>query len=163
MKAEILVLGVGNPLLGDEGLGPQVIHELQGAYRFPPEVRLLDGGTAGLSLLSEVTAVQRLLVVDAVQTGAAPGTIVLLEENALRGARRILIGPHEIGVQELLAAARFHGGPRETVLFGIEPERMELALGLSSSVAKSLPKLMAAVIQRLASWGVEARPTLGRV
>jgi hydrogenase maturation protease len=163
MKAEILVLGVGNPLLGDEGLGPQVIHELQGAYRFPPEVRLLDGGTAGLSLLSEVTAVQRLLVVDAVQTGAAPGTIVSLEENALRGARRILIGPHEIGVQELLAAARFHGGPRETVLFGIEPERMELALGLSSSVAKSLPKLMAAVMQRLASWGVEARPTLGKV
>jgi hydrogenase maturation protease len=148
--------------LGDEGLGPQAIHELERAYRFPPAVRFLDGGTAGLSLLSEVTAVEKLLVVDAVQTGAVPGTVVSLDEIALDGSHRSLMGPHEIGVRELLAAARFHGGPKETVLLGIEPEKLELGLGLSPSVAKSLPKLMGAVIERLASWGVKARPTLGR-
>ena len=162
MSARILVLGVGNPLLGDEGLGPQAIHELLGAYSFPPEVRLLDGGTAGLSLLSEITAVDKLLVVDAVQTGAAPGTVVSLDGSALNRARRGLMGPHDIGVQELVTTARLHGGATETVLFGIEPEKLELGLGLSPSVAKSLPKLMGAVIERLASWGVKARPTLGR-
>jgi hydrogenase maturation protease len=159
MRTGILVLGVGNPLLGDEGLGLQAIHDLERTYQFPPEVRFLDGGTAGLSLLPEVTAAERLLVVDALETGAVPGTVVSLDESAFSGARRSPMGPHEIGVQELLAAARFHGGPKETVLLGIVPERMELGVGLSSSVAKSLPDLMAAVMDRLASWGVEARPT----
>jgi hydrogenase maturation protease len=162
MSARILVLGVGNPLLGDEGLGPQTIHELSSAYSFPPDVRLLDGGTAGLSLLSEIAAVEKLLVVDAVQTGAAPGTVVSLDGSALDRDRRGLMGPHDIGVRELVTTARLYGGPTETMLLGIEPETLGLGLGLSAPVAKSLPKLMGAVIEQLASWGVEARPTLGR-
>lgn len=154
MSAGVLVLGVGNPLLGDEGLGPRVIAELDRLYRFPSEVRLLDGGTGGLSLLAEVTAVEKLLVVDALRTGADPGKVVSLEGDSLRAAYRSVVGPHDIGVGELLAAARFHGGPKEIVLFGIEPETLELRVGLSATMSNALPKLVAEVMKQLDRWGV---------
>ena len=158
MTSTVLVLGVGNLLLGDEGLGPRAIAELERVYRFPPAVRVLDGGTAGLSLLSEVTAVEKLVVLDAVQAGVNPGSVVAMEGKALRAAYRIAMGPHDVGLGELLAAARFHGGPKEIVLFGIEPETTELGWGLSPSVVKALPKLLAEVMRQLDAWGVGGRP-----
>jgi len=154
MSSGVLVLGVGNLLLSDEGLGPRVIAELDRLYRFPPPVRLLDGGTGGLSLLAEVTAVEKLLVVDALRTGADPGSVVSLEGDVLRAAYRKVMGPHDVGVGELLAAARFHGGPTEIVLFGIEPETIELRVGLSATVSNALPKLVAEVMKQLDQWRV---------
>jgi hydrogenase maturation protease len=157
MRASILVLGVGNPLLGDEGVGPCAIDELERGYVLPQDVRILDGGAPGLSLLGEITRADRLVLLDAVQTGARPGTVVTMEGESLFSGPDCRLSPHQIGLGDVIAAARLQGGPQEVVLFGIEPERMELGLGLSSPVAGALPKLVETVIQQLGRWGVAVR------
>src|SRR5210317_308109 len=77
----ILVLGLGNILIQDEGIGVRVIEQLQRDYEFPAEVEVLDGGTAGMALYEHIVDRSHVIVVDAVKTGRSPGTLVKLEDE----------------------------------------------------------------------------------
>ena len=77
----VLVLGLGNLLMQDEGIGVRVVQQLQHDYQFPPQVELLDGGTAGMALYEHIVDRSHVIVIDAVQTGRAPGTLVKLEND----------------------------------------------------------------------------------
>ncbi len=119
-----LVLGLGNILLRDEGVGVRVIERLQALYDFPPEVQVLDGGTMALDLLPYVEDSARLLVIDALEMGAAPGTIARLEGNEVPAFLSIKISPHQMGLADILAAARLRDlYPQELVLWGVQPGR----------------------------------------
>lgn len=157
MSAPILVLGVGNPLLADEGLGPRAVEELSRRYRFSPEIALLDGGTAGFSLLPRILEAERLLVLDAIQAGEPPGTVFTLDGDTLPPARGGKLSPHQIGLAEVLALARVQGGPAEVVVLGVEPKSLNLGIGLSPPVARALERLVEAAIEQLARWGVQAK------
>lgn len=154
MSETIVVLGVGNLLLQDEGVGARAVDELARLYSFPAEVRLIEGGTAGLSLLADITHADRLLVLDAVQTGRQPGTVVRLDGRSIPAAIFGKVSAHQIGLGDILAAARLHGGPSETVVLGVEPERTGLGVELSPSVRRALPKVVDAAIGQLERWGV---------
>jgi hydrogenase maturation protease len=156
VKAPILVLGVGNPLLGDEGVGPRAIEELSRRFRFSPEIDLLDGGTAGLSLLPRILEAERLLVLDAIQAGEPPGSLLALDGKGLASGKGAKLSPHQVGLGEVLALTRFRGGPREVVVMGVEPETLNLQIGLSPKVAAALEKLIRAAVEQLALWGVRA-------
>ncbi len=159
MSPRTLVLGLGNVLLRDEGLGVRVADALRRRFAFPPDVAVLDGGTLGLDLLPQLDGVERLLLVDAVTRGGAPGEIVRLEGDAVPGALDIKVSPHQVGVADLLAAARLLGtAPRHVVLWGMEPARLEPGTGFSPSVRQALPRLEAAVLGELRGWGVAATP-----
>lgn len=137
----ILVLGVGNVLLGDDGVGPRLVREVQGLYADVSAVECVDGGTQGLALLGYFAGREALVILDAFSDGRSPGEVSVLEGPTLLdfGAPRSTTA-HEGNAGELLATAQLLGElPKRVFLVGIEPERVQTELGLSDSVAKAFP------------------------
>jgi hydrogenase maturation protease len=151
-----LVLGLGNILLRDEGVGVRVIERLQALYDFPPEVQVLDGGTMALDLLPYVEDAARLLVIDALEMGAAPGTIARLEGNEVPAFLSIKISPHQMGLADILAAARLRDlHPQELVLWGVQPGTLGAGLELSAPVAAQVDVLVEKALAELQRWGIQ--------
>jgi hydrogenase maturation protease len=150
----VLVLGVGNILLKDEGVGIMLVEALEQEFVLPAEVELLDGGTAGIELLDHIRERGLLVIVDAMRNGYPPGTVYRLEGEDVPAAFMTNISPHQLGISNLLATAQLSDClPERTVLFGIEPEEISTGLGLSASVAGGLKKLISEVVKELADNG----------
>jgi len=155
----ILILGVGNVLLRDEAVGVRAVEELERRYVFPPEVELLDGGTSGIELLRHLEGRERLILLDAVRSGHPPGTVLRMEGEDVPKKFMTRISPHQLGISDLLAAAQLTDElPPELLLLGVEPERMDMALGLTPAVAAGLERLLDRVLEELRRLGVAPRP-----
>jgi len=151
----VLVLGIGNLLMTDDSVGVRVVQHLAATYRFPPEVTVLDGGTLGLDLLPYLEGVELLLVVDAVDTGGPPGTMVRLTGDDIPLALETKVSPHQMGLKDLLTVAFLQGHiPREMVLWGVQPDSIEMSLELSPVVAEKVDVLQDRVLEELLAWGV---------
>jgi hydrogenase maturation protease len=151
-----LVLGLGNILLADEGVGVRVIQRLQALYRFPEETQVMDGGTLGLDLLPYVEDTDRLVVVDAVDMRAEPGTVVRIENEEVPTFLSIKVSPHQMGLADILSAARLLGRcPKDLVLWGIQPGVIKAALELSPPVGAQVDILVDGVLADLSRWGIE--------
>jgi hydrogenase maturation protease len=161
--AEILVLGLGNILLGDEGVGVRVVERLLEQYEFPEGVRVMDGGTLGLDLLPYVENASRLLVIDAVQARHPPGTLVRLVGDEIPIFLDVAkVSPHQEGLQDLLAVAVLKGYlPDEVIFWGAQIESLGVGLELNKPVAAQVDVLGGKVLEELARWGVEAQRKAG--
>jgi hydrogenase maturation protease len=158
--ADLLVLGLGNVLLGDDGIGPAVIARLRDSHDIPAGVRCIDGGTLGLSLLAYLEDARMVILVDAVAADAAPGTAVRLEGREVGPAVATRLSPHQVGVADLLEGARWHDRqPERLVLLGLVPESIELGVGLSSPVLRGMPGLIDLVCEEAAACGFPLRRT----
>lgn len=154
-----LVLGVGNKLMSDEGVGVHVIERLSAGYEISEEVQILDGGTLGMDLLYYLEGIENLLLVDAVETHKDPGTIIHLEGEEVPAFLALKISPHQIGVPDMLAAARFKDlYPKRLVLWGIQPELMEIGLDLSPLVESKVEILVNKLAEQLKAWGHAVTP-----
>lgn len=137
------VIGLGNPLMGDDGVGVAALERLRTQFHFPEGVELVDGGTWGMNLLPLIEGAARLVLLDAINTGAPPGTLTALRRDALPRYFSHKLSPHQIDLREVLALAEWRGTlPIELVALGIQPERVELEEGLSPLVAASLDDLV---------------------
>lgn len=139
----VLVLGVGNLLMGDDGLGVCAVQAMQNAPR-DPSIALLDAGTAMFAAAIEVERADRLIILDAIRTGRRPGTLILLDGTRLgqpAGAPRSL---HEYGVAHLLAGCDPARRPGQITVLGLEPAALGFGLGLSDPVREALPELIEA-------------------
>lgn len=155
MERQILILGLGNILLQDEGLGVRAAERLAARYRLPPEVQVMDGGVMGLDLLPHLEGVTHLLITDAVQTGLPPGSLVRLEGEAIPAALSLKMSMHQVGLQELLALAGFQGTlPEQVVLWGLEPASLDWGLELSAPIAAQIDALVDVAVGELRAWGV---------
>ena len=155
----ILVLGVGNPLMRDDGVGPRVVELLLSGYHFPDNVEVVDAGTMSFMILDLFREISRLIVVDAVDnTGHPPGTVTTLtpEEIAPNQVRHSL---HDTRLVDVLSAAELMGNAPETVAVGVQIEAIEnWVLELSPAVEKAVPIAAAAVLDQLRALGVEVTP-----
>lgn len=150
----VLVLGIGNILLRDEGIGVRLIEAVEQGFVIPDGVELLDGGTAGIELLDHIRARELLIIVDAMRNSYPPGTVYRVEGEDVPAAFMTNISPHQLGISNLLATAQLTDSlPERIVLFGIEPEDISTGLGLSESVDKGLEKLIGEVVKELAANG----------
>jgi hydrogenase maturation protease len=160
-STELLILGLGNILCEDDGLGIAAVDVLRQEYRIPEEVRLLDGGTLGLSLLSHMRQGEATILVDAIQADAPPGTLIRLDGEQVAPAVRSRLSVHQIGVADLLDALRLLDEfPRQIPLLALVPESMELAVKLSPAVAAALPQLVAAVVEESSALGHPLEPVV---
>ena len=151
---EVLILGLGNVLLGDDGLGAAAVVSIERDYRIPPSIRLADGGTLGLSLLDLLGDSHNVILVDAVRTDAPPGTLVRLDGNDVMDAVRDRLSPHQIGVADLLDAARLIDCyPATVTLLGLVPDTIDLAVARSSAVDERLDELVAAIVREVQDLG----------
>lgn len=152
---ETLILGIGNLVMTDDGIGVRVAQELARRYRFPDDVKVLDGGTLGLDLLPHLEGVGRLLIVDAVMTGEAPGTVVRLEGEQIPAVFATKLSPHQMGLQDLLSVAALLGhAPAEMVLLGVQPAELEIGDALSPAVERALEPLISRCLAELAAWHI---------
>ena len=147
-----LVLGLGNTIMTDDGIGPKVIEQLQQNAGLPEGVVLLDGGTLGLDLLPHLEGVQRLIIVDAVEIGQLAGTCVRFAGDDVPMALETKLSPHQMGMKDLLAVARLMGQlPDEIVLIGVQPACLEMDTELTPPIAAALPTLVAMVQAELSA------------
>ncbi|WP_210394940.1 HyaD/HybD family hydrogenase maturation endopeptidase [Motiliproteus sediminis] len=156
----ILVLGVGNILLTDEGIGVRVVEALEQRYQIPEGVEVMDGGTAGMELLSSIASREHLILIDAVNTGAAPGTLVKLQDDEVPALFKNKISPHQLGISDLLGVLTVTGEmPKKMTLFGVVPFSLDTSTELSESMRQLLDALLEATVTELAAQGVvlEAR------
>ncbi|MBE0501832.1 MAG: HyaD/HybD family hydrogenase maturation endopeptidase [Desulfuromonadales bacterium] len=151
----VLVLGLGNLLMSDDSVGVRAIQRLQSEYQVPEGVTLLDGGTLGLDLLPYIELADTLLIIDALEMQAPPGSLFRLEGDEVPRAFANKLSVHQMGLQDLLAVAELQGYvPQKLVVHGIQAGSIEMKLALSSPVEQAMESLNNAVIDELASWGI---------
>lgn len=148
------VLGLGNLVHTDDGVGVHAIQLLERDPRVPPGTVLIDGGTHGLGLLPHVSGFSRLLVIDAVDAGETPGTVVRFEGSALHGLPG-KASVHQLGFADMMVALQLLGeAPPEMVVFGVQPLSTDWTSELTGPVRDALPSLIDAVVRQLAVWEV---------
>jgi hydrogenase maturation protease len=155
----MLVLGLGNVLCGDDGLGVAAVARLAERFEIGPGVRVADGGTLGLSLLGLFDGMDEALLVDAVLADAAPGALVALDGDDVAPAARARLSVHQVGVADLLDALDLLGTrPRRLALVGLVPERIELGMQRSAAVERALPGLVDRVAHEIRERGHAVAP-----
>ncbi len=156
---EVLVLGVGNVLLTDEGVGVRVAHELMARFDFPPNVKVMDGGVLGLSLAGVMMEARRVIVVDAVRGGEAPGTIYRFPWDARPEHIQYKDSLHQIDLMETMALLPLLGEPPQVVVIGVEFGDIDnYGLSLTTEVEKAVEPLVEQVLRELERMGHPARP-----
>ncbi|MCX7677599.1 MAG: hydrogenase maturation protease [Spirochaetes bacterium] len=144
--APVLVVGVGNILMKDEGVGVRVIEELANQYEFPKEVELLDGGTSGFGLLSFLKARKKVIIVDALKIGDRPGSVYRCKIDELIEKPRGF-SLHEVGILDVFRTLRMLGEDTDVEIVGIVPEDIgSMEISLSESVRRAIDVAASCII-----------------
>lgn len=154
-NAQIAVLGVGNLLLKDEGIGVHAVHALQKSSKLPSNVRLIDAGTATLDILHLIEDMDKIIVIDAVKGGCEPGTIYrfTLEEvefDDAPGTEAPTYSLHELSLSNTLAIGKLLGGNlKSVVIIGVEPREVALGLELSPEIEEKMDRLIELTLKEI--------------
>ncbi|MCX7176451.1 MAG: HyaD/HybD family hydrogenase maturation endopeptidase [Proteobacteria bacterium] len=155
----VVVLGIGNTIMSDEGVGVHAVEALRRSYTLPDFVEIIDGGTSSMELLDDLADVDLLLVVDAVKAGKPEGTLVRLGDSEVPVFFRSKLSPHQIGLSDVMASLEFVGQfPKSMVVIGVQAENFELGLEMTPLIAARVPDLVAMVVAELAEHGIAALP-----
>lgn len=151
--AGTVVIGLGNPLMGDDGVGLAALERLRAEWQLD-DVELVDGATWGLSLLPVIEDAERLVLVDAIAANRAPGDIIELSRDRLPIYLTRKLSPHQVDMRDALAVAELRGRlPNDVVAIGVQPETVALGTELSAPVAQQLGALVGTVVAQLERWG----------
>lgn len=157
----ILVLGVGNILLRDEGIGVRVVERLEREFRFSGNVRLMDGGVRGMILMDPITQADHVVVIDAVVNDQPPGTIYRLEGDDLRLSVAFKNSVHDMDLLETMCCCELISGRRPSaVIIGIEPKdyQSDPLVALSPEIEDKIPRLMELALEEIRAAGGEFAP-----
>lgn len=145
----IVILGIGNILLSDEGIGVHVANELA-KTELPPEVSIVEGGTDGFRLLNVITEADRLIIVDSLRTGAEPGTIYRFDVGDVRCCPSgFKTSVHQIGILEVIDLSGLIGKTPHTTVIGVEPKSLEMNMELSPEIREKIPKIIELVMDEM--------------
>jgi hydrogenase maturation protease len=156
---KVLVMGIGNTLLQDDGVGVHVTELFKSSHEPIPNLDVIDGGTIGLSLLPEIEDADAVIIVDASEIGERPGAMRIFHnqeiDQQLSGKRRSV---HEVALYDLFSAAAIRGrSPRERVLIAIQPACTEWGLDPTPEVKATIPLACEAIATLTSRWQHEAR------
>ena len=153
MSGSILIMGIGNTLLSDDGIGPYICKLLQNK-NLPKNVSVVDGGTQGLNLMPFFEGIERVILIDAIEAkGAKAGDLVVIEQEDIIKTLNQKMSVHEIGIVDLLLSLDLVGNePKELKLMGLVPKSLEFAYGLSDEIEKQIPTLLDAIYKQIEIW-----------
>ncbi len=150
-----VVLGLGNMLMADDGVGLAALARLEEEWFVPRDVELVDGGTWGMNLLPVIERADRVLILDAIDLGDPPGTLIRLEGGEIPRFLGMKLSPHQVDLREVLALAELRGTlPGQVIALGIQPARVEMATTFSPEVAGRLDQLVHLAAEILYDWGI---------
>ncbi len=148
------MLGIGNLLMADDGLGVHAVQKLKD-FQFPENVEIVDGGTRGLDLLPFLEDKTHIIFIDAINLNKKPGELIILKGDELKSYLNIKFTPHEIGISDLLFSAGLMGIlPEEIVLIGLQPYKIEPEIELSDVIKEKLNLLIDEILKILQSWDI---------
>jgi hydrogenase maturation protease len=154
VRRRTTVIGLGNPLMGDDGLGVIAAQRLQEEWILPPEVEVVDGGTWGMNLLPVIDEAEELLLIDAIDQDMPPGTQIVLERDEIPRAFALKVSPHQIDLSEVIALAQLRGTlPERMTAVGLQPERVEFGVPLSPVIERHIDHLVSMAAYQLELWG----------
>jgi hydrogenase maturation protease len=145
---KIVVLGIGNVILRDEGVGVHAVRELE-HRELPPRVQAIDGGTALMDLLPVIQEAERIIVIDALKGGGEPGTVYRVFPDDLTADTERPLSLHQVGLLEVLGMARQLGGDPAVVIIGVEPHEISWGMELTPEVQAKLPRVVETVLEEL--------------
>lgn len=152
-RKKITILGIGNTLYHDEGVGVHILPYLEERLADDTSIEIIEGSTDGIKLLGPVEDSSHLIVIDAINAGKKGGTIISLIGDEIPAYYGIKMSIHQLGFQEVLLAAKFRERfPDEIVMFGMQPTSLEFGIGLSDENAKMLPELIEMIISQVQQW-----------
>jgi len=155
-SGRISVLGLGNILLTDEGVGVHAVNAIKKRYTFSPDIEIIDGGTMGLDLLPIFQSQDKILIIDAVDFKKAPGHLEAIEGNNIPSVLNSKLSVHHIGVSDLLFAAKLtRDAPQEVYLVGIQPKSLDVGLDMTDEVRTRLDDIIELVFRKLKEWDVQ--------
>ena len=150
VKKPILILGIGNILLSDEGVGIHVIEQL-GKISVPEDVELVDGGTAGADIIDIIADREKVIIVDSMQTNDSPGTIRKFTINDFDFSNSINMSLHDLGIVETILMTELLGcKPKKVILFGVKPENIGCGLSLSKTLSNKITNIAELVLKEAA-------------
>jgi hydrogenase maturation protease len=150
-----VVLGLGNMLMADDGVGLAALARLEEEWFIPRDVELVDGGTWGMNLLPVIERADRVVILDAIDLGDPPGTLIRLEGDEIPRFLGVKLSPHQIDLREVLALAALRGTlPGEVIALGIQPARVEMSTTLSPVVSGRMDQLVHLAAEILYDWGI---------
>jgi hydrogenase maturation protease len=157
MNRHVLVLGIGNLLNCDEGIGVHAVRELQPVFADVSGVELQDGGTLGLSLLPLIEEATHLLLLDAIDVGQPAGTVSELENEEIPLLGALRLSQHQLSFQEVMGLALIRNKlPQHVHLIGMQPASLAIGVGLSPMARTVLPEMLNRAMRVLAAWGIDA-------
>jgi hydrogenase maturation protease len=148
-RHKIYVLGVGNELLSDEGIGIHTVKALRN-HELPPNVEVFEGGTDGFGLINLIIEADRLIVIDSLKGGNQPGTIYKFEIEDAPGTPNLFkTSVHQIGILEVIHLSSLIGKTPKTTIIGVEPGQMTTGLDLSPDIQAKIPRLIELVLTEI--------------
>lgn len=153
-SGRITVLGLGNILLSDEGIGVRAVERLRETYDFRPGIDIVDGGTMGLDLLPLFETSGKVLIIDAVDFRRPPGHVGCLEDDGIPSVLALKMSVHHIGLSDVLSAAKLLYGAPKVFLIGVQPKSLDVGLDMTDEVRLQLDAIIELAIQKLTEWSV---------
>jgi hydrogenase maturation protease len=154
-----VLLGVGNILLTDEGIGVRAIERFERDFELPDNVEVLDGGTSAMEMLDDLEGLDLLVVVDCVRVGKAPASVVVLTEDEVPAFFRQRLSPHQVGLSDVFATMLLTGrAPRAIVVIGVQPVEIGLSMELTPQVEAVMPTVLEAIGAAFGSRGYPVKP-----
>ena len=155
-ESKILVIGMGNVLMQDEGVGVRAVEELENRYLFPERVKVMDGGTTGMELFEPIRHCDQLIVADAINAAAPEGSLIRIANDEIPTFFQTKISNHQLGLSDLLALLQLKSeAPEHIAIIGMVPHSLHNKLGLSDKAAAGLDAMVVALVEELSSLGVE--------
>ncbi|MCU7811097.1 MAG: HyaD/HybD family hydrogenase maturation endopeptidase [Candidatus Thiodiazotropha sp. (ex Notomyrtea botanica)] len=156
---QILIIGMGNVLMQDEGVGVRAVEELEHRYLIPEGVDVVDGGTTGMELFEPMRNAKTIIIADAVNTGAPYGTMVRITNEEIPAFFQTKLSNHQLGVSDLLALLTLKGEmPDQVTIIGMVPHALENRLGLTPEAALGLEGMVRMLVEELKTLGIELQP-----
>ncbi len=154
-EPKITILGLGNILMTDEGVGVHTVQEFERRYEVPASVEIIDGGAAGLDLIPFIEGRERVLMVDAVHFDREPGYIDTLENEAIPVRLSTKASMHHLGLMDVLSIVKLSGNyPKEICIIGIQPKSLELGLDMTPEIWDKKEALIRRVAEKLSEWKI---------
>lgn len=150
---KITILGIGNTLFADEGVGIYLLPLLEEALKEVENIEIIEGLTDGMKLLGPIEDAENLIIIDAINAGKVPGTIITLVGDEIPAYFGIKMSVHQMGFQEVLFAAKMRERyPEQIVMFGMQPTSLQLGVGLTETNQNKLPELAKVVLDQVKRW-----------
>lgn len=156
MNVRGAILGIGNVLQNDDGIGIKILAYLDAHYRFPDNVELIDGGTCGATLNTAIVDKQWLIIIDALNIPGEPGEIrILAGESFINRPPQTKMSPHQVGFLDLIQLMRLEGtGPEQLELVGVIPGDLDHGAEISAAVDATIEPVIKHVLELLAKRGI---------